>query len=152
MYCIDFATIVCYNLYEVKKMEETPITLTGAIKKGIEDGTEFNKSVRQRRHKIAERIKLIRLKNGLSQTKLCEAIKVNRITYSGYENERAEPSAEVLVRIAKYFNVSLDYLCCRTENPFGLYEKQTENEVSKIDAIQAQIVDLQKQLNEIKQK
>ena len=101
-------------------MEETPITLTGAIKKGIEDGTEFNKSVRQRRHKIAERIKLIRLKNGLSQTKLCEAIKVNRITYSGYENERAEPSAEVLVRIAKYFNVSLDYLCCRTENPFGL--------------------------------
>ena len=27
-------------------MEETPITLTGAIKKGIEDGTEFNKSVR----------------------------------------------------------------------------------------------------------
>ena len=56
------------------------------------------------------------------------------------------------MRIAKYFNVSLDYLCCRTENPFGLYEKQTENEVSKIDAIQAQIVDLQKQLNEIKQK
>ena len=38
-------------------------------------------------------------------------------TISRYENGEREPGLEELVRIADYFNVSIDYLLERTENP-----------------------------------
>ena len=40
-----------------------------------------------------------------------------------YENGQATPSVELLRQYADYFDVSMDYLCCRTDKPQGkLYE------------------------------
>lgn len=131
--------------------KESPISFTEAAKLGIEKGVEFNKAVRQRKHQIAERLQRMRFERNITQTKLCEEINVNRITYSGYENERAEPSAEVLVRIAKYYDVSLDYICCRTDNPHGVYS-DTVTTQTEDDDVQKKLDEIQKQLDELRGK
>ena len=49
----------------------------------------------------------------MTQTKIAEELGIKRITYNKYELEQAEPPIKTLIKIANYFNVSLDYLCDR---------------------------------------
>ena len=37
-----------------------------------------------------------------------------------WKNDRFQPSTEAIIKIAKYFNVSADYLLCLTDNPTPL--------------------------------
>ena len=55
-------------------------------------------------------IKELRLEKGILQKELAKEINVARNTVTQYEKNLARPSYEVLVAIAKYFNVSTDYL------------------------------------------
>jgi len=59
---------------------------------------------------IGERLIELRKDKGLTQKELSEILFVNYRTYSGYERNEIEPSDEFKVRVAQYFNVSLDYL------------------------------------------
>ena len=61
---------------------------------------------------IAERIKELRVENGLSQQKLGMELSVSQDTISLWENGKSLPSVELLIAIAKYFNVSTDYILC----------------------------------------
>ena len=38
-------------------------------------------------------------------------------TYVGYEKGEREPNSETLIALANYYNVSVDYLLGRTDNP-----------------------------------
>ena len=67
--------------------------------------------------KINERIKELRIKNNLTQKKLAEIIKVLDTTLQKFEYGTARPSLDTLLIIANYFDVSLDYLVGRTDNP-----------------------------------
>lgn len=60
------------------------------------------------------KLKELRLETKLNQTKTAELLGIPRINYNKYENEEVEPSIETMIRIADYYNVSLDYLCDRT--------------------------------------
>ncbi len=60
------------------------------------------------------KLKQLRLETKLNQTKTAELLGIPRINYNKYENEEVEPSIETMIRIADYYNVSLDYLCDRT--------------------------------------
>ena len=133
------------------KEETTPISFTDAVNKGIEQGYEFSLK-RQRRTKIVcNRIKNLRLKKDITQSELCEAIEVNRITYSGYENYRAEPPMEVLVRIADYYHVSLDYIAGRTKNPNGLTDEVNNADSEKLSQLQ-EIEEIKKQLDALEKR
>lgn len=63
------------------------------------------------------RLKELRLKNNITQVKLAMDINVNQNTVSRYENGEREAGYAELIRIADYFNVSIDYLLERTDNP-----------------------------------
>ena len=63
------------------------------------------------------RLKEIRKSRRLSQLKLAMDLNTNQNTISRYENGEREPGIKELIKIADYFNVSLDYLLERTENP-----------------------------------
>ena len=63
----------------------------------------------------AERIKLLREINDVSQTKLANDLFIGRSTMSEYENGNKQPPISVLIKIADYFDVSLDYLAGRTD-------------------------------------
>ena len=63
------------------------------------------------------RLKYLRIKRGISQLKLAIDLDMNQNSISRYENEQREADYRTLIRFADYFNVSLDYLLERTDNP-----------------------------------
>ena len=56
------------------------------------------------------RIKELRLSRNIKQAELAATIKVSQAALSGYETGRYEADIETYQKIAKFFNVSLDYL------------------------------------------
>ena len=63
------------------------------------------------------RLREIRKNKGLSQLKLAMELNTNQNTISRYENGEREPGINELIKIADYFNISVDYLLERTDNP-----------------------------------
>ena len=63
------------------------------------------------------RLKELRLENGLTQKDLANIIEVGRTTISEYESGKIVPKQEGLLKIANYFNVSVDYLTGVSNEP-----------------------------------
>ena len=63
------------------------------------------------------RLKELRKKHKLSQVKLAMDLNMNQNTISRYENGIREADYKTLIAFADYFNVSLDYLLGRTDEP-----------------------------------
>lgn len=59
---------------------------------------------------FANKLKEMRLKAGLSQRQLAEKIGVTHSVISYYELQERAPSPEVLVKLARIFHVTTDYL------------------------------------------
>ncbi|MED2978248.1 helix-turn-helix transcriptional regulator [Bacillus swezeyi] len=61
---------------------------------------------------LGERLKYLRSKQRprLSQQALSDKLGLNRATYARYETGDNEPDYETLIKIADYYDVSLDYL------------------------------------------
>lgn len=53
----------------------------------------------------------------MSQQRLAIELSMSQNTISRYENGEREPGIDELIRIADYFNVSLDYLLERSNQP-----------------------------------
>ncbi len=67
---------------------------------------------------FAERLKKLRTDHNVSMQTLAEELKLkNKGTIGQFETEKTAPSSETLIRVADYFNVSLDYLVGRSNNP-----------------------------------
>lgn len=62
------------------------------------------------------KLKELRKEKGISQLKLAMDLSMNQNTISRYETEERQADYETLIKIADYFNVSIDYLLGRTEN------------------------------------
>ena len=62
------------------------------------------------------KLKELRKEKGISQLKLAMDLSMNQNTISRYETEDRQADYETLIKIADYFNVSIDYLLGRTEN------------------------------------
>ena len=63
------------------------------------------------------RLKELRKKKRVSQVKMAIDLNMNQNTISRYETGEREPGINELIRIADYFNVSIDYLLEQTDNP-----------------------------------
>ena len=63
------------------------------------------------------RLKEIRKTRGISQLKLSMDLNTSQNTISRYETGEREPGINELIKIANYFNISVDYLLERTNNP-----------------------------------
>mgnify|MGYP004489382523 CR=1 FL=1 len=63
------------------------------------------------------RLKELRKQKHISQIKLAMDLSVSQNTISRYEQGEREAGYDMLVKIADYFNVSVDYLLERTDNP-----------------------------------
>ena len=72
---------------------------------------------------VAERLRSLRESVKLSQVKMAEIVGVKQSSLNRYELNQASPTFETLTRYADYFDVSMDYIFGRTDNPQGkLYE------------------------------
>ncbi len=60
--------------------------------------------------KLGKRLKELREEKGLTQEQLAVELGVNSVTYLRYEKSQRTPPLEFIVKVAKYYGVSLDYL------------------------------------------
>ena len=63
------------------------------------------------------RLKKLRKEKGISQLKLAMDLGMSQNSISRYETGEHEADYKTLIAIADYFNVSIDYLLERTDNP-----------------------------------
>ena len=59
----------------------------------------------------------IREDKDIKQKDIAKYLNVSQNTYSQYETGVISLTAEVLIKLADYYNVSVDYLLDRTDNP-----------------------------------
>ena len=72
-----------------------------------------------------ENLRKIREKRNINQLKVAMDLEITQESISKYETNKAMPSSTVLIKLANYFNCSVDYLLDRTENPKMNIEKQS---------------------------
>ena len=73
----------------------------------------------------------LRITNKKSQAEVARELNINRVTYNNYETKKAIPPLDTLIKIADYYNVTLDYLVARPfSNEFG-YLSDDERELVK---------------------
>lgn len=63
------------------------------------------------------RLKELRINRRISQVKLAMDLNLSQNSISRYETGEREADYDTLVAIADYFNVSVDYLLGRTDDP-----------------------------------
>ncbi len=74
----------------------------------------------ERKQLIASQLVILRSTHGYTQKEVAEKIDVKLGTYNAYEKFRSEPPAEVLVRLAHLYDVSIDEIVqkdCMLKDP-----------------------------------
>lgn len=67
---------------------------------------------------LGQRINELRVAMGWNQVQLAEKLNISKQTVSNWENENIQPSIEMLVRLARLFSVSTDYLLGLEQCPY----------------------------------
>lgn len=62
-------------------------------------------------------LKKLRKEKGITQINLQMKTGIEQALLSKFENGERIPPTETLVRLADFYDVSIDYILCRTENP-----------------------------------
>ena len=70
---------------------------------------------------IYPNIRNLREDRDLKQKDLAEILHISQNTYSQYENGVIQLTAETLILLADFYNVSIDYLLGRSNNPTKYY-------------------------------
>ena len=63
------------------------------------------------------RLKQLRKAKGYTQIRVQMETGIEQALLSKYENGERIPPTETLVKLADFYQVSVDYLLCRTNNP-----------------------------------
>ena len=69
---------------------------------------------------FAKRLKRLREKHNLSTRALGELVKTSNATISRYETGKRDPDLQIVHNIAKYFNVTIEYLCGEENDDLGI--------------------------------
>ena len=79
---------------------------------------------------LAKRLKLLREKQGKGQQEVCAALNIEQSTLANYENGKRIPKIDILIKIARYYNVSTDYLLGIVQQtiPYGVVSYSGQNE------------------------
>lgn len=74
-----------------------------------------------------EILKSLRENTDLNQKDLADKLNINPATYRNYENGNREPDFAILITIARFFNVTTDYLLGESE--FKTYESMKKSQL-----------------------
>ncbi len=76
---------------------------------------------------LGDRLKELRKEKGWSQDEFAYHAQIDGRQVSRYENDRVMPSVEVIIKIAKAYNVSIDYLLID-----GSQRRSLQNNMNKL--------------------
>ena len=86
------------------------------------------------------RIKDLREDRDMRQSDLAAATGIDQRTISNYETGKTSPDAYALIKLADFFNVSVDYLLGRTNSDLSTEQKR----IRAIEKIQQELEDLKR--------
>ena len=66
---------------------------------------------------IGERLKTLRKSSKSTQKTIAAAVGISEVSYQRFEYGTVRPSLDTLIALADYFDVSLDYLVGRSDDP-----------------------------------
>ncbi len=66
---------------------------------------------------LSSRLNNLKIERNILQKDIASSINVSLRAYQRYEKGEREPTTTVLIALADYFDVSIDYLVGRTDNP-----------------------------------
>jgi len=66
---------------------------------------------------FGQRLKLLRINSKITQKQIAQEFEITERAYQNYEMDKSMPNAKLLISLADYFNVSLDYLVGRSDDP-----------------------------------
>ena len=66
---------------------------------------------------FSDRLVKLQTERNIDKKTIYTACNISRISYYRYESGERTPTYEALLALADYFNVSIDYLVGRTDNP-----------------------------------
>lgn len=64
-----------------------------------------------------KRLRDLREDRDLTQAQMAEMLKIHQTTYSDYEIGKLNVPIDVLIKLARFYNTSIDYLAELTDNP-----------------------------------
>lgn len=76
---------------------------------------------------MQNRISCLRKQCSLSQEELAEILRISQSSLSKYEKDRLAIPSVVLIQMAEYFKVSVDYILGIDESDFQLTEKEMDD-------------------------
>ncbi|WP_099832354.1 helix-turn-helix domain-containing protein [Streptococcus suis] len=74
--------------------------------------------------KIGERLRSLRIDNSKSKQELSIYLDITESSYNRYEQGTRQPDIESLIKLAIFYNVSLDYLLGRDDIEMPVFERE----------------------------
>lgn len=90
---------------------------------------------------LNEKIKKLRISYNMSQVDLAKRLGVSKQCVSNWENDNVQPSIEMLIKIARFFNVSTDYLLDLDEKDLINVRRLNETEIAHIKLLIQDLID-----------
>lgn len=84
---------------------------------------------------FSEIAKELRISKNLTQTQLAERMWVKKSIISAYETDARPPSLDMLIKYAKEFNVTTDYLLGLQEHKFINVDSLTDQQINILNSI-----------------
>ena len=97
---------------------------------------------------IGERLAKLRKARKLTQNQLGMQLHISQYSICMYENNKHMPSKEVIIALAKYFDVSIDYLAGLIDEPHS-YHREDVHLLKMSKEVPAIILDIFSDLVEI---
>lgn len=85
------------------------------------------------------KLKELRLENGLKRSELSQKLGIPASTLANYENETRQAPYDVLILLANFFDVSVDFLLDRTDDLNNLKTEVKKN-YSVLNSIEKELI------------
>lgn len=90
---------------------------------------------------FSERIKQLRIARGINQVELAGRLNVSKQCISNWENDNIQPSIEMLMKTARFFSVTTDYLLGLEEKRMLDISELTDSQAAHIQWIISDILE-----------
>ena len=90
---------------------------------------------------LGDKIRELRIERELLQRELAQQIHIASNTLSQFESGKAKPSYEVLISLADFFEVSIDYLLGRSDDFGNVTVIQNTDKVDTLSADEQRLID-----------
>lgn len=81
------------------------------------------------------KLKALRRTQNLQSSEIAKMLKIAKSTYSGYENDKSKPNYKILIELANFYSVSVDYLLGKSNDQQLYVPGNATDEVIKVEKV-----------------